>query len=177
MKTDLDHIDCLVQDCSIPSALTMEILPACTKPSRWPNQNKPHSSPVHISWVKRLFPCCQLDEPYASLVTTSRMQQCFNVLIDIYHEFLYLFYCCVLLEINLLPLLLKYISVFFFHVSILECGVSSCELLNQYREQFISLTNNSWKWKSKSFGQKLLGLVGDYYFIAFTQKNIYIIAI
>ena len=36
-----------------------------------------------------------------SLVTTSRMQQCFNVLIDIYHEFLLLFYCCVLLEINL----------------------------------------------------------------------------
>ena len=37
----------------------------------------------------------------ASLVTTSRMQQCFNVLIDIYHEFLLLFYCCVLLEIKL----------------------------------------------------------------------------
>ena len=37
----------------------------------------------------------------ASLVTTSRMQQCFNVLIDIYHEFLSLFYCCVLLEIKL----------------------------------------------------------------------------
>ena len=34
-------------------------------------------------------------------VTTSRMQQCFNVLIDIYHEFLLLFYCCVLLEIKL----------------------------------------------------------------------------
>ena len=29
------------------------------------------------------------------------MQQCFNVLIDIYHEFLLLFYCCVLLEIKL----------------------------------------------------------------------------
>ena len=38
---------------------------------------------------------------WASLVTTSRMQQCFNVLIDIYHEFLLLFYCCVLLEIKL----------------------------------------------------------------------------
>ena len=37
----------------------------------------------------------------ASLVTTSRMQQCFNVLIDVYHEFLLLFYCCVLLEIKL----------------------------------------------------------------------------
>ena len=37
----------------------------------------------------------------ASMVTTSRMQQCSNVLIDIYHEFLLLFYCCVLLEIKL----------------------------------------------------------------------------
>ena len=37
----------------------------------------------------------------ASLVTTSRMQQSFNILIDIYHEFLLLFYCCVLLEIKL----------------------------------------------------------------------------
>ena len=37
----------------------------------------------------------------ASLVTTSRLQQCFGVLIDIYHEFLLLFYCCVLLEIKL----------------------------------------------------------------------------
>ena len=37
----------------------------------------------------------------ASLVTTSRMQQCFNLLIDIYHEFMLLFYCCVLLEIKL----------------------------------------------------------------------------
>ena len=37
----------------------------------------------------------------ASLVTTSRMQQCFNVPIDSYHEFLLLFYCCVLLEIKL----------------------------------------------------------------------------
>ena len=35
----------------------------------------------------------------ASLVTTSLMQQCFNVLIDIYHGFLLLFYC-VLLEIK-----------------------------------------------------------------------------
>ena len=37
----------------------------------------------------------------ASLVTTSRMQQCFNVPIDSYHKFLLLFYCCVLLEIKL----------------------------------------------------------------------------
>ena len=37
----------------------------------------------------------------ASLVTTSRMQQCFKALVDIYHEFLLLFYCCVLLEIKL----------------------------------------------------------------------------
>ena len=37
----------------------------------------------------------------ASLVTTSRMQQCLNVLIDICHEFMLLFYCCVLLEIKL----------------------------------------------------------------------------
>ena len=37
----------------------------------------------------------------ASLVTTCRMQQCFNVLIDIYREFLLLFYRCVLLEIKL----------------------------------------------------------------------------
>ena len=33
--------------------------------------------------------------------TTSRKQQCFNVLIDIYREFLLLFYCCFLLEIKL----------------------------------------------------------------------------
>ena len=37
----------------------------------------------------------------ASLVTTSRMQQCFDILIDIYHGFLVLLYCCVLLEIKL----------------------------------------------------------------------------
>ena len=42
-----------------------------------------------------------LMSPMASLVTTIRMQQCFNVLIDIYHEFLLLFYCYVLLEIKL----------------------------------------------------------------------------
>ena len=36
---------------------------------------------------------CQLDEPYG-------MQHCFNVFIDIYHGFLLLFYCCVLLEIK-----------------------------------------------------------------------------
>ena len=37
----------------------------------------------------------------ASLVTTSRMQQCFNVPIDNYHEYMLLFYFCVLLEIKL----------------------------------------------------------------------------
>ena len=38
----------------------------------------------------------------ASLVTTSRIQQCFNVLIDIYHEFVFFFfYCSVLLGIKL----------------------------------------------------------------------------
>ena len=37
----------------------------------------------------------------ASLVTTNRIQHCFNVPIDSYHEFLLLFYCCVLLEIKL----------------------------------------------------------------------------
>ena len=37
----------------------------------------------------------------ASLVTTSRMQHWFNVPIDSYHEFLLLFYCCVLLEMEL----------------------------------------------------------------------------
>ena len=37
----------------------------------------------------------------ASLVTTNRMQHCFNVFIDINHEFLLLFYCCFLLEIKL----------------------------------------------------------------------------
>ena len=37
----------------------------------------------------------------ASLVTTSRTQQCFNVLIDICHEFLLLFYCCVRLKMKL----------------------------------------------------------------------------
>ena len=53
-----------------------------------------------FSYFPNLFGC-QFDEPYASLVTTSRMQQCFNVHIDIYHEFVSLFYCCVLLEIKL----------------------------------------------------------------------------
>ena len=37
----------------------------------------------------------------ASLVTTNRMQQCFNAHIGINHEFLLLFYYCVLLEIKL----------------------------------------------------------------------------
>ena len=37
----------------------------------------------------------------ASLVTTYKMQQCFNVLPDIYKVFMLLFYCCILLEIKL----------------------------------------------------------------------------
>ena len=47
----------------------------------------------------------------ASLVTTSRMQQCFNVLIDSYHELLLLFYCCVLLEMKLTTTTYKVINV------------------------------------------------------------------
>ena len=43
----------------------------------------------------------QLDEPYDFPGDPSRMQQCFNVLdIYIYHEFLLLFYCCIVLEIK-----------------------------------------------------------------------------
>ena len=37
----------------------------------------------------------------ASLVTTSRVQERFNLLIDFYREFLLLSYCSVLLEIEL----------------------------------------------------------------------------
>ena len=36
-----------------------------------------------------------------SLVTTSKMQQCFTVRTDIYHVFLLLFHCCILLEMKL----------------------------------------------------------------------------
>ena len=36
-----------------------------------------------------------------SMVTASRIRQCFYVLIDIYHEFLLLFHCCILLKIKL----------------------------------------------------------------------------
>ena len=39
--------------------------------------------------------------PMASLVTTNRMQQCFNVLTDINKVFLLLFHSCILLEIKL----------------------------------------------------------------------------
>ena len=39
--------------------------------------------------------------PTTSLVTTSRMQQCFYVLTDIYNVFVLLFHCFVLLEIKL----------------------------------------------------------------------------
>ena len=45
-----------------------------------------------------------------SLVTTSRKQQCFYVLIDIYHEFLLLSYSCVLLEIKFTTT--KYLGMF-----------------------------------------------------------------
>ena len=48
-----------------------------------------------------LFLDARLMSLIASLVTISRMQQCLNVLIDIYHEFILLFYCCVPLEIKL----------------------------------------------------------------------------
>ena len=37
----------------------------------------------------------------ASLMTTNRMQQCFNVLTDIYKVFLLVFHCCILLKIKL----------------------------------------------------------------------------
>ena len=40
--------------------------------------------------------------PTASLVTTYRLQQCFNVFPDINKEFLLLFRCCILLEIKLI---------------------------------------------------------------------------
>ena len=56
------------------------------------------SDDLSISDVKMVASLMSL---MASLVTTSRMQQCFNVPIDSYHEFLLLFYCCVLLEIKL----------------------------------------------------------------------------
>ena len=52
----------------------------------------------------------------ASLVTTSGIQQCFNVLIDIYHEFLLLFYCCILLEIKLTTTT-SVNSLFLFHIA------------------------------------------------------------
>ena len=51
----------------------------------------------------------------ASLVTTSRMQQCFNVPIDSYHEFLLLFYCCVLLEIKLTTTTTRRSAIFIKH--------------------------------------------------------------
>ena len=34
-RTEDDHLDDLLQDCSISSALAMEILQSCTKPSIW----------------------------------------------------------------------------------------------------------------------------------------------
>ena len=48
-----------------------------------------------------LFLVASLMSLMAALVTTSGMQQWFNVLIDICNEFLLFFYCCVPLEIKL----------------------------------------------------------------------------
>ena len=56
---------------------------------------------MHIQCLP-LPPClllilvASLMSPTASLVTTYRMQQCFNVLPDIYKVFLLLFHCCIL---------------------------------------------------------------------------------
>ena len=62
----------------------------------------PAQRPVTGSFdVFLMFLVASLMSLMASLVTTSRMQQCFNVPIDSYHEFPLLFYCCVLLEIKL----------------------------------------------------------------------------
>ena len=52
-------------------------------------------------WVHNGLRVASLMSLMASPVTTSQMQQCFDVLIDICHEFLLLFYWCVLLEIKL----------------------------------------------------------------------------
>ena len=84
----------------------------------------------------------------ASLVTTSRMQQCFNVPIDSYHEFLLLFYCCVLLEIKLTTTIHTVIALtnFLFEcVNIIlkqltfqitgNCAVSSNTCLGQQQQQ------------------------------------------
>ena len=47
------------------------------------------------------------DKVFVSIVGSSyNYKQCFNVLIDIYHEFLLLFYGCVLLEIKHTTILL-----------------------------------------------------------------------
>ena len=78
------HVDGLVQDCSISSALAMEIPGSVV----W----------FTIYWFTLVASLMSL---MATLVTTSRMQQCFNVRIDICHEFLLLFYCSVPLEIKL----------------------------------------------------------------------------
>ena len=43
---------------------------------------------------------CQFDDLVASLVITSRMQQCFNMLIDIFKTCLLLLLCWMLMEIN-----------------------------------------------------------------------------
>ena len=67
----------------------------------------PPPPPPHISLLLWCTLVASLMSLMASLVTTSRMQQCFNVLIDIYHEFLLLFYCCVLLEIKLTTTTIK----------------------------------------------------------------------
>ena len=84
----------------VVAVMLLSLRRACTsqmtavEPSRkllfWPERDVKGHDPVS-------YPTCLM----ASLVTTSRMQQCFNVPIDSYHEFLLLFYCCVLLEIKL----------------------------------------------------------------------------
>ena len=75
----------------------------------WPNQGPEHiqdwylkGQPIYSSTreCSYLSLVASLMSLKASLVTTSQMQQCFNILIDIHHEFLLLFYCCVLLEIK-----------------------------------------------------------------------------
>ena len=65
-----------------------------------------------------IFLVASLMSLMASLVTTSRMQQCFNVPIDSYHEFLLLFYCCVLLEIKLTTTTDFMHWLYFYHITI-----------------------------------------------------------
>ena len=50
----VEHIDGLVQNCSISSVLAMEILQSCTKPSisslTWNLQNTPNDSPLRVRY-------------------------------------------------------------------------------------------------------------------------------